>query len=106
HDLLRSDPDAAIALVADLAQATDTQLRAQARKLAARLFVKAGRLGRSTSRGYRRLTLARGATDGDLDLDLTLEVAQGQRPSHLDELVFRSWGAPRRAVCLLVDHSG
>jgi Mg-chelatase subunit ChlD len=105
EELLGSDPDAAIALVADLAQATDPQLRAQARKLAARVFVKAGRLGQSTTRGYRRLEASRSAREGDLDLDLSLEVAQG-RPRHADELVMRSWGAPRRALCLLVDHSG
>jgi Mg-chelatase subunit ChlD len=105
-ELLSSDPDAAIALVADLAQATDPQLRAQARKLAARLFVKAGRLGQSTTRGYRRLTPDRRGTEGDLDLDLSLEVSQGRRPTHADELVTRSWSAPRRALCLLIDHSG
>ena len=55
-ELLAADPDAAIALIADLAQATDPQLRRQARKLAARLFVRAGRLGQGTTRGYRRLT--------------------------------------------------
>ena len=45
NELLRSDPDAAVALLADLGAATDPKLRAQARRLAARLFVRAGRLG-------------------------------------------------------------
>jgi Mg-chelatase subunit ChlD len=102
HDLLRSDPDAAVAMLADLAAATDPQLRAQARRLAARLFIKAGRLGSSSTRGFRRLEPGR---PGDLDLDLTLEVAGG-RPRHADELVTRGWSAPKRALCLLVDHSG
>ena len=106
QELLDADPDAAIALVADLAQATDPQLRVQARKLAARLFVRVGRLGQGTTRGYRRLEPSRTGGDGDLDLDLTLEVAQGRRPRHADELVMRSWNAPRRALCLLIDHSG
>ena len=53
----------------------------------------------------RRLTPDRAAGEGDLDLDLTLEVAGG-RPRHADELIARRWGAPKRAVCLLVDHSG
>ncbi|HEX6021101.1 MAG TPA: hypothetical protein VFZ00_03840, partial [Solirubrobacter sp.] len=104
-ELLDSDPDAAVALLADLSAATDPKLRAQARKLAARLFLRAGRLAAEPARGYRRLTPARAATEGDLDLDLTLDAAQG-RPRHMDQLVARRWTAPRRALCLLVDHSG
>jgi Mg-chelatase subunit ChlD len=94
-----------VALLADLGAATDPKLRAQARRLAARLFVRAGRLGAEPARGYRRLTPARAAGEGDLDLDLTFEVSGG-RPRHADQLVARSWSAPRRALCLLVDHSG
>ena len=105
HDLLRADADAAVALLADLGAATDPQLRAQARRLAARLFVRTGRLGAGTTRGYRRLTPSRAGPDGDLDLDLSLEVAGG-RPRHADQLIARSWAAPRRALSLLVDHSG
>jgi Mg-chelatase subunit ChlD len=105
HDLLRADPDAAVALLADLAAATDPQLRAQARRLAARLFVRAGRLGAPRTRGYRRLAPERGLGAGDLDLDLTFEVAGG-RPRHADELVARHWAGSKRALCLLVDHSG
>ncbi|MDA0141801.1 VWA domain-containing protein, partial [Solirubrobacter deserti] len=105
HELLGTDPDAAVALLADLAAATDPRLRAHARRLAARLFVRAGRLGRETTSGYRRLAPGRAGQDGDLDLDLTFEVAGG-RPRHADELVARRWVAPQRALCLLVDHSG
>ena len=105
HDLLRKDPDAAVALLADLAAATDPQLRAQARRLAARVFVRAGRLGAARTRGFRRLTPQRGATEGDLDLDLSFEVAGG-KPRHADDLVSRRWAAPQQALCLLVDHSG
>ena len=78
NDLLRTDADAAVALLADLGAATDPQLRAQARRLAARLFVRAGRLGAGTGRGYRRLSPGRAGGEGDLDLDLTLEVAGGR----------------------------
>ena len=105
NDLLRTDPDAAVALIADLGAATDPQLRTQARRLAARLFVRAGRLGASQHRGYRRLSPGKAGGEGDLDLDLTLEVAGG-RPTHGDQLIARRWTAPRRALCLLVDHSG
>jgi hypothetical protein len=105
HDLLRSDADAAVALIADLSAATDPALRAQARRLAARLFVRAGRHGGGgATRGYRRLTPGP-AGEGDLDLERTLEGAGG-RPRRADELVTRRWTAPRRAICLLVDHSG
>ena len=92
-------------MLADLGAATDPQLRAQARRLAARLFVRTGRLGAGTARGYRRLTPGPAGPDGDLDLDLSLEVAGG-RPRHADQLVARRWTAPRRALSLLVDHSG
>jgi Mg-chelatase subunit ChlD len=103
--LLRTDPDAAVALLADLAAATDPQLRRRARRLAARLFVQAGRLGAASTKGQRRLAPSRAAGEGDLDLDLTFEVAGG-RPRHADELVARRWVSPQRALCLLVDHSG
>jgi Mg-chelatase subunit ChlD len=104
EDLLRADPDAAVALLADLGAATDPALRAQARRLAARVFVRAGRLGAATARGYRRLTPGP-ADEGDLDVERTLERAGG-RPHRVEDLVARRWTAPRRAVCLLVDHSG
>ncbi|WP_051324603.1 vWA domain-containing protein [Candidatus Solirubrobacter pratensis] len=104
QDLLRSDPDAAVALLADLSAATDPALRAQARRLAARLFVRAGRLGAGTARGYRRLEPG-AADEGDLDVERTLQRAEG-RPRRAEDLVARRWTAPRRAVCLLVDHSG
>jgi Mg-chelatase subunit ChlD len=104
HDLLRGDPDSALALLADLGAATDPRLRAQARRLAARVFVRAGRLGPPAARGARKLALGP-ADEGDLDVERTLERAEG-RPSRAEDLVARRWAAPRRAVCLLVDHSG
>jgi Mg-chelatase subunit ChlD len=45
------------------------------------------------------------AGEGDLDLERTLERAGG-RPRRAEDLVARRWAAPRRALCLLVDHSG
>jgi hypothetical protein len=69
------------------------------------LFVRAGRLGGGTGRGYRRLSPGRAGGEGDLDLDLTLEVAGG-RPKCGDELVARRWTAPRRALCLLAHRPG
>ncbi len=104
-EALRADPDAAVALLADLAAATDPQLRAQARRLAARLFVRAGRRGALAGRGYRHLTAGPFSAGGDLDLERTLERAEG-RPPRAEDIVARRWTAPRRALCLLIDHSG
>ncbi|CAA9438492.1 MAG: ATPase [uncultured Pseudonocardia sp.] len=103
--LAARDPEAAAALLADLAVATDAQLRAAARKLAGRVFIRLGRVGPAKSRGTRRLGPSR-RLDGDLDLDRTVEAwdpAASRRP---EEVVTRTWTAHRRAVCLVVDISG
>ena len=47
-----------------------------------------------------------GATEGDLDLERTLERSLGRRPRDPQELVARQFAAAPRAVCLLVDRSG
>lgn len=105
--LAAQDPDAAAALLADLAVAMDAQLRAAARRLAGRVFLRLGRVGPSRSRGTRRLGSSRNL-EGDLDLDRTID---GWTPSHsrrpgVEDVVTRSWTAHRRAVCLAVDISG
>jgi magnesium chelatase subunit D len=102
---LKEDPDAAAALLADLARATDQDLRAAARRLAGRVFVRLGRAGRASTRGTRRIGPRRGG-DGDLDLDRTLDRTSGAWPPAPEDLVTSSWTAHRRAVCLLVDSSG
>jgi magnesium chelatase subunit D len=102
--LLAADPDAAVALLADLARATDRDLRAAARRLAARVFFRLGRAGQRPVRGTRRLGAAR--TEGDLDLERTLDRWSGPWPPAEHELVTRSWRAHRRALCLLIDSSG
>ncbi|HEU5420613.1 MAG TPA: AAA family ATPase [Streptosporangiaceae bacterium] len=103
--LLADDPDAAATLLADLALATDRELRAAARRLAGRVFVRLGAAGWAPARGTRRLGPSpRG--DGDLDLDRTLDRLPGGWPPGPGELVTRSWTARRRALCLLVDTSG
>ncbi|TQM02079.1 AAA family ATPase [Pseudonocardia kunmingensis] len=103
--LLARDPEAAAALLADLAVATDEDLRAAARRLAGRVFLRLGRVGRSRARGTRRLAPARGG-EGDLDLDRTLDGWQPGPTRRPTDLVTRSWTARRRAVALLVDVSG
>ncbi len=102
--LLAADPDAAMALLADLARATDKDLRAAARRLAARVFFRLGRAGQKPARGTRRL--GTGRAEGDLDLELTLDRWSGPWPPATHELVTRSWRAHRRALCLLIDSSG
>ena len=104
--LYADDPDEALALLADLAVATDPVLRARARRLAAKVFVRMGRGGRAARRGLRRVVPEPGWQEGDVDLDRTLERAGGLRPRSGDDLVVRRWRAPERAVCLLVDRSG
>lgn len=103
--LMGADPDAAAALLADLALATDRELRAAVRRLAARVFVQVGRVGAARARGTRRLAPARGG-DGDLDLERTLDRWSGPWPPAPEDTVARRWVGARRAVCLVVDRSG
>jgi len=103
--LLASDPDGASALLADLAAATDRELRAAARRLAARVFIRLGRAAAPRARGTRRLEPSRSG-EGDLDLERTMARWPGSGPLHSEDLVTRAWAARTRAVCLLVDASG
>ncbi len=105
--LFARDPEAAAALLADLAVATDEGLRAAARQLAGRVFLRLGRVGPARARGTRRLAPVPGG-DGDLDLDRTLdawEPGPTRRPG-AEDIVTRGWTASRRAVALAVDVSG
>jgi Mg-chelatase subunit ChlD len=103
---LRRDPDAAVALLADMAVATDPALRARARALARRLLPRLGPIGTSRRRGTHRLAVLVGELDGELDLERSLQRSHARRPRDPDELVTRRFGAAPRAVCLLVDRSG
>lgn len=106
ENLAAEDPDAAAELLADLASATDQQLRAKARRCAARLFVRMAVAGPRPVRGVRRIVRAADPLDGDLDLDATLSRTDGLLPTTADDLVANRWGAQERAICLLVDRSG
>jgi magnesium chelatase subunit D len=109
-DEMRRDADAAVALLADMAVATDPALRADARRLAGRLLPPLGRVlgrvGKPRRRGTRRLVARAGASDGDIDIERTLERNGGMPPRRADQLVARQFAAAPRAVCLLVDRSG
>ncbi len=102
-----ADPEAAAALLADMAVATDVALRTEARRLAGRVFIRLGRVGPAKARGTRRLGPSN-RLDGDLDLDRTLERWQpgSSRRPVAEDIVTRTWTAHRRAVCLVVDISG
>lgn len=107
---LDADPDATLALVADMTTATDEALRAAVRRLAARLVLERTRRGRVVHRGTGRPRAVPASAGGDLDLDASMDAvasARGEgRPPHLDELIARDWGRPALALCLLVDDSG
>jgi magnesium chelatase subunit D len=103
-ELLAADPDTAVTLLADLARATDRELRAAAQRIAARVFFRLGAAGHRHARGTRRL--AAGRAEGDLDLDKTLDRSSGPWPPAEGDLVTRSWQAHRRTLCLLIDRSG
>ena len=102
--LLAAGPDATVTLLADLARATDRDLRAAAQRLAARVFFRLGHSGQRPARGTRRLGAGRG--EGDLDLDRTIDRWSPPWPPGAGDLVTRSWLAQRRALCLLIDASG
>ena len=93
-------------MLADLAVATDPALRRQARRLARELFASLARAGEPRRRGTRRIVRATGATDGDLDVDRTLERSGGLAPRDPRDLVASQFAAAPRAICLLVDRSG
>jgi gas vesicle protein GvpN len=103
--LLAADPDAAARLLADLTRATDAQLRAAARRLAARVFVRLAAVGQHKSRGVRRIAAGRPG-DGDLDLERTIGAMSGAWPPRSDEIATRTWAARQRSIVLLVDASG
>jgi Mg-chelatase subunit ChlD len=110
-ELMRDDPDDAMAMLADLTAATDPKLRELARRLAGRLFLDVSRRGPVRPRGIGKLVEQAYRPDGgDLDLDASLE-AIGEASasgSAIDphRLRIRGWVKPGTALCLMVDRSG
>jgi Mg-chelatase subunit ChlD len=96
-----------VSLLLDLSRATDPALRAEARRVAATLVVPAARRAAEDSPGGGAARFGPVGGDGlDLDLDATLE-ALAERPRvTADDLRWRGWRRPGRAVVLLVDASG
>jgi Mg-chelatase subunit ChlD len=108
---LDDDVDPALALLIDLAQATDAELRAQVKAVAARLLLAAARhRSAGTSAGAARLVTDRGP-GVDLDADATVERLAESGPAdprtwHADDLRWRTWRRPARAYVLVIDASG
>lgn len=104
------DPDAALALIAEMVTATDERLRAAARRLAARLVLDRVRSGRPRSGGVGRMRQMPADRGGDLDIDAStdalLDARAFGRPPALGDLTAREWGRPELALCLLLDRSG
>jgi magnesium chelatase subunit D len=105
EELFAEDPDAALALLADAATAMDQGLRRAARRLATRLIVRLAGDERASERGLRRL-VSEVDELGDVDVERTIERAEGRRPGRGDDVVVQRWKAPSRSLCLLVDRSG
>jgi Mg-chelatase subunit ChlD len=108
---LSEDADTALTLLTDLTGATDEELRARARRLAARILLDVGRRGHSRRNGaHRRTTAPADRVEGDLDLDASLDALvlarATRRPPAIDELRVSAWSTPDTALCLLVDRSG
>ncbi|MEP7045347.1 MAG: vWA domain-containing protein [Ilumatobacteraceae bacterium] len=105
------DPDGVLALLADLAGATDQRLRDLARRLAGRLFLDLARRGPSARRGIDRIVEQPYRPDGgDLDLDASFdaiaEAIAGGTALDVERLRVRSWTTADTALCLLIDRSG
>lgn len=105
-DLLREDPDEAMALLADLARATDTRLRAAARRLARSIALRSPAAGAATPNGRPRLTTLLQPDGGDLDLDATLGRLDATPYLRGEDLHVRDWQRRGAAYVLLVDVSG
>jgi Mg-chelatase subunit ChlD len=106
---LAADPTA-FELLAAMTTATDERLRAAAIRLSSRIVLDRARAGHASTRGISRLRPARGATDGDLDIDASVEGVSAARtearPVVHDDLTTMHWARPRTAFAVVVDRSG
>lgn len=105
QDELNRDPDATLELLAAMTRATDEQLRAKARRLAASLLLPVAPPQREDPYGTGRL-VTRPEQSLDLDLDATLERLTERPVPRPEDLRWRSWSRPARGYALVVDASG
>ena len=105
-----ADDPAAFELLAAMTTATDENLRAAAIRLSAGIVLERARAGRPSMRGISRLRPVRGATDGDLDIDASVEGVSAARsearPVVADDLTTVQWAKAHTAFAVVVDRSG
>lgn len=105
-DALRDDADGALALLADMASASDERLRALARRLAGRVALRLNASGPARAVGVGRLRRDRWQAGSDLDVDASLDALVAPAPPSLDDLTGTRWARPATAIALVVDRSG
>jgi len=110
-DAMDDDPDAMLALLADLTGATDPKLRDLAKRLAGRLFLDVAKRGPIRPRGIGKMaTLVYRPDAGDIDLDASMSAIVESRAARSaidpEELKVRTWVRPGTAIALCVDRSG
>lgn len=110
-EALEADPDELLSLLAEMTRATDVQLRAAAKSLAARIFVDLARTEKPDARGIGRIVRQRYRPDrGDIDLDGSADALLAARAERRlvdpEDLTIRAWGKPSTSWCLVVDRSG
>jgi len=105
-----ADDPAAFELLAAMTTATDETLRAAAIRLSASIVLERARAGRASMRGVSRLRPVRGATDGDLDIDASIEGVSAARaearPVTPEDLITVQWAKAHTAFAVVVDRSG
>lgn len=107
---MEEDADAALGLLAELAGATDAELRELARRLAGRVMVRLGRAGPARHGGTGRMRVSALVDGADLDVDASLDELVRSRSGRLlpdpAELKGRSWARPAKGLSLVIDRSG
>ena len=105
-----ADDPAAFELLAAMTTATDENLRAAAIRLSASIVLERARAGRPSMRGISRLRPVRGAADGDLDIDASVEGVSAARaearPVAVEDLTTVQWAKAHTAFAVVVDRSG
>ncbi|HXW34368.1 MAG TPA: vWA domain-containing protein [Acidimicrobiales bacterium] len=110
--MVDEDPGTALTVLTEATGAVDPRLRELARRLAGRVIVRLteNRLRSSGERGTGKIVLGRAGTEGDVDLDASLDaIADAKaagRPVSLEDLAVRRWARPRSAIAVVVDRSG
>lgn len=107
---LGDDADETLALIVEMARATDEGLRAAVRKLAPQLILDQTRRGTPRRRGVARPRPVPARHGGEIDLDRSMDAivdarSEGRMPS-LDDLTATDWARPDLALCLVIDRSG